>query len=90
MTEQQHDSRGDRDGSVVKSTGCSSRGPGFDSQHLYGTSEQPVTPILGDQTLDSTKYTNDTQIKMQVEYLYTYIKNKVNTLVEKLAKQCPT
>jgi hypothetical protein len=75
---------------VIKSTGCSSRGPGFDSQHLYGISELPVTPILGDRTLGSTKYTNDTQIKMQVEYLYTYIKNKVNTLVEKLAKQCPT
>jgi hypothetical protein len=25
-----------RDGSTVKSIGCSSRGPGFNSQHLHG------------------------------------------------------
>jgi hypothetical protein len=31
------------DGSVAKSTGCFSRGPGFNSQHLYGSSLVPVT-----------------------------------------------
>jgi len=27
-----------RDGSVVKTTGCSSKGPGFNSQHPHGNS----------------------------------------------------
>jgi hypothetical protein len=31
-----------------KSTGCSSRGPGFDSQHLHGGSQPPMTPVPGD------------------------------------------
>ena len=34
-----------RDGSVVKSTGCSSRGPGFSSQHPHGSLQLFVTPI---------------------------------------------
>ena len=38
-----------RDGSVVKSTGCSCRGPGFASQHPHGGSELPVTPVPGDR-----------------------------------------
>jgi hypothetical protein len=33
-------SRGWRDSSVVKSTGCSSRGPGFSSQHPHGSLTQ--------------------------------------------------
>jgi hypothetical protein len=39
--------RGQRDGSVVKSTGCSSRGSGFDSQHLHSSSQPSLTPVLG-------------------------------------------
>jgi hypothetical protein len=34
--------RGWRDGSEVKSTGCSSRGPQFDSQQPYGGSQPSV------------------------------------------------
>ena len=41
-------SRGWRDDSAVKSTGCSSRGPGFNSQHLHGSSQLSVTPVPGD------------------------------------------
>jgi hypothetical protein len=40
------DGRGWRDGLAVKSTGCSSRGPGFKSQHPYGTSQLSITPVL--------------------------------------------
>ena len=42
--------QGWRDGSVVKSTGCSSRGPQFNSQHPHGSSQLSVTPASGDPT----------------------------------------
>jgi hypothetical protein len=32
---------------MVKSIGCSSRGPGFDSQHPHGGLEPPAIPVLG-------------------------------------------
>jgi len=35
---------GRRDSSVVKSTGYSSKGPRFNSQHLHRGSQRPVTP----------------------------------------------
>ena len=35
----------------VKSTGCSFRGPGFNSQHPHSSSQLPVILIPGDQTL---------------------------------------
>lgn len=34
-------------GSAVKSTGCASTGPEFYSQHLHGSSQPSVTPVLG-------------------------------------------
>jgi hypothetical protein len=34
---------GERDSSVAKATGCSSRGAGFDSQHLHSGSQPSVT-----------------------------------------------
>jgi hypothetical protein len=37
-----------RDGSAVKNTGCSSRRPGFNSQHPHGTSQLSVTPVPED------------------------------------------
>ena len=40
--------RGWRDGSEVESTGCSSRGPEFNSQHPHGSSQLSVTPGPGD------------------------------------------
>jgi hypothetical protein len=37
--------RGWRDGSAVKSTGCSRRRPGFDSQHPHSGSQPSATPV---------------------------------------------
>ena len=34
-----------RDGTVVKSTVCSSKGPGINSQHPHGSSQLTVTPV---------------------------------------------
>jgi hypothetical protein len=42
-----------RVGSVIKSTGYSSRGPSFDSQHPYRGSPSSVTPIPDNLTLSS-------------------------------------
>jgi hypothetical protein len=39
-----------RDGSVVKSPDCSSRRPGFNSQHLHSSLQLSVTPVPGDLT----------------------------------------
>jgi len=39
-----------RDGSVVRNTVCSSRGPEFNSQHPHGSSQPSVTPLPGDPT----------------------------------------
>ena len=44
-----------RDSSVVKSTDCFSRGPGFNSQHLQDV-QLPVTIIPGDKTSSSGLY----------------------------------
>ena len=39
---------GCRDGSAVRSTGCSSRGPGFSSAHPHGNYYTiPVAPVSG-------------------------------------------
>jgi hypothetical protein len=35
-------------GLVVKRTGCSSRGPEFNSQHLHGSSQLSITIVPGD------------------------------------------
>ena len=37
-----------RDGSVLKNTDCSARGPGSNSQHPHGSSELCVTPVPED------------------------------------------
>lgn len=42
-----------RDGSVLKSTSCYFRGPGFDSQHAHGSSLESVTPVSWDLTPSS-------------------------------------
>jgi len=34
-----------KDGSLAKSTGCSSRGPGSNSQHPHGNQHLSVTPV---------------------------------------------
>jgi len=45
--------RGWRDGSVVKSPGSSSRGPGLDPQNLHGSSQPSMIPVPGDPMLSS-------------------------------------
>jgi hypothetical protein len=40
--------RGWRDGSVVKSTGCSSKGPRFNSQYPHGGSQLSITSVPGE------------------------------------------
>ena len=47
-------SGGWRDDSAVRSTGCSSRGPGFNSQNPHGGSQLSVAPIPGDQAPSDT------------------------------------
>jgi hypothetical protein len=42
--------RGWRDGSAVKSTGCPSKGPRFNSQNPYDSSQMSLTPVPGDPT----------------------------------------
>lgn len=49
----QHTSRGWRNGSTGKSTGCSNRGPGFCPQYPHGDSLPPVTLSPGDLKLSS-------------------------------------
>jgi hypothetical protein len=44
------------DSSIVKSPGCSFRGPGFDSQLLHGRSHQSVTPVPEDLAPSSGLY----------------------------------
>ena len=39
------------DGSAVKSAYYFYRGPEFGSQHLHGSSQPPVTPVLGNPTV---------------------------------------
>ena len=45
--EKDRDSRVGRDGSQVTSTGCSSRGPRFNSQHPHGSSQPCMIPVPG-------------------------------------------
>jgi len=39
-----------RDGSVVKRTDCSSKGPGFNSQHPHGCSQLSVTLVTAEES----------------------------------------
>ena len=69
------DSWGWRDGSAAKSTGCSSRRPGFNSQHPHGSSQLSVTQV----PLDSTP---------TYRHIWNAIKNKkINTFLKFLIFQ---
>jgi hypothetical protein len=48
ITMKNNDVRVWRDGSAVKNTGYSSRGPGFSSQHPHSSSQLSVTPVPED------------------------------------------
>jgi hypothetical protein len=45
--------RARRDGSAVKRTDCSSRGPKFDTQYRQGSLYTSGTPVPGDLTLSA-------------------------------------
>jgi hypothetical protein len=61
-----------RDGSVFKSTGCSSRGPRFNSQHPYNGSQISVTPVPGNITPSSGFLRHCVHLTyMQAKHSYT-------------------
>jgi hypothetical protein len=69
-----------RDSSVIKSTNCSSRGPGFDSQQPHGSSHLSVTPVAGNLTPSQRQKcrqnTNALKIKViknQVTFFFRFI-----------------
>jgi len=55
-----------KDGSVVKSIGCSSRGPVFDSQHPHGSSHLSVTPVLEDWHLHTDIHAVKTPMHVKI------------------------
>ena len=76
--------RGWRGGSAVKSTGCSSRGAGFNSQHPHGGSEPSVTPVPGDLDPPTPHmHAGKTPVnKIKITYLLkTYVKKKKSKVV---------
>lgn len=70
-----------RDDSVVKSPGCSSKGPLFDSQHPHGRSQLPLTPFRWDLT---PRY----RCTIRAKHQCTWNKSKQNlTRKERLGKE---
>jgi hypothetical protein len=61
----EYKNKGWRDGSADKSTGCSSKGPSFNSQHPDGSSQLSETTVLESDTLIYTYM-----------YIYTYMQAK--------------
>ena len=64
-----------KDHSAVKSTGCSCRGPGFNSQHPHDNWQPSVTLVSGDLVpflaSTGTSHTCGTQTYTQAKYSYT-------------------
>ena len=58
------------DGSMIKSTGCSSREPGFNSQHLHDGSQPPVITISW-YLIPWALHTHGTQTCMQAKHPHT-------------------
>ena len=75
-----------RDGSAVKSTVCSFRGPGSDSQHWHGNIQPYITPIVGElhhpPISVGTRHTCSFHIYMQalthIHILFSKIKIKAS------------
>jgi hypothetical protein len=67
-----------RDGSEVKNTDYSSRGPGFNSQHPHGSSQLSVTPVPGDLTPSHrhTSTQNNSAHEIKKNVLYELFQNK--------------
>jgi hypothetical protein len=57
-------------GAAVKSSGSSSRGPEFNSQHPYGNSQLSVTPVLGVMPLHRHTYRQNTSAHKVNLYYY--------------------
>jgi hypothetical protein len=74
---QKNQKRSWRDGSVVKSTDCSSRGPEFNFQQAHGGSPSVTRP-------DSLFWCLKTAI------VYLHIKNKINLKTNKQTKRTTT
>jgi hypothetical protein len=66
---------------MVKSTGCFSKGPGFNSQHSYRSSQLSVTLVPGDPHTDTqivekkikTYPLEGTQLTMEMDPVYLCI-----------------
>jgi hypothetical protein len=73
-----------RDGSVVKSTSCTSRRPGFYSWGPHGSSQTSVTPVSGNLMLSlasaGTRHVCAAQVYMQRKYTYRMKKDKINLI----------
>lgn len=68
LNSQRPEARGWRGGSVLKSTGCFSRGPEFKSQYTHGSSQLSATPVPGNisNTLTPTCKQNTSAHKMKI------------------------
>ena len=55
---------------MVKSTGCFSRGPRFNSQHLHGSSQLSVTPVPGDLTSYTDIHAGKTPVYIKISKLF--------------------
>lgn len=72
---------------MTKSTCCSSRGPGFDSQHPHSGPRPSLTPVPGHMTsfpgLHRIQVVCGAQTPMQVKHPYTKT-DHLNFLVKRL------
>lgn len=59
---------------MPKSTDCSSKQPGFNSQHSHGTSQVSLIPVVGDSMTSSCLYTWNTDMSMHSEKTSIHIK----------------
>ena len=75
LSEGKNHSGGWRDGSAVKDTFCSSRGPRIDFLHPQSSSQSSVTPVPGDQcpllASEVTRHANDSHTEMQAKHAHT-------------------
>lgn len=72
--------------SVVKTTCCSSREPGFKSHHPHGSSQASVTPVpehLFHLAYAGNKHTSNGQRNMQAKHLYIFLKTKQKEIRKK-------
>ena len=68
-------SKGELDGSVVKSTDCTSRGLGFDSQHPHGSSPLSTTLVLRD-LMSSSGFHGHCMHRLRYRRKHQYTQNK--------------